>query len=1544
MEIRNRWNNLTSFGNTGVTEEKKSNAASTWRGWGGTGSHARVCAVLGFFLALLHPWTDGSPPRELTVSLPALGGKPCIFGKGGEKGILVPSSFVLPEPLPPGAYQITLSVRFNGGGGSFRLGSVGAGGSAWPASMPEEDAIEEKKTEGLGGGGPAIATIPQDESAPLVSLSMPPADYPRCVRISLAVSFDEEASKIYQKEQTSKFLQDRPPEAEVGLAERKDEDENEIVDEFEVRTIDVTQLREGAVGVTRIVVQTLYQNICFEDLVADRITYDPGMEGKASLQLWNFSGQDVTGNLTLFLDRRIDVREKIAERALTIPAKERCRLEFPFQAGEEELGRGLVAIFQAGDDLVSRRFAFSVVRDVYRVAFHGGGEPMFAPLWWDRERCYASAKASAESCVRNNINCWEAFSWAPSDFDEMTPDEEVWASGQTQYRKTKTCLKAFIETAKQHGVRAISYGKACGGGYPGIVNALRRPELFHTFGPSGFCHEFFSVDVLDRMRENRYRIHGLDEDFWQEWISVWAMIGNKETYDLGCDEIIASAKMFGWDGVRYDGHFSYWNDDIRAGEVVRYCEDRIRKELPGFSFGYNIFGSDTSRVYYRTCEEFKAAADRGGMMMSEVYRNYIGNVSPNLDLLRAHGDEVRRLGGYFLCIYDTGGDVNGALCLAAGARPMGSTSLAGFATRYSAYILDERLRRLEQPEKIFEADPKANFIWDHFIYEKEEEPGKCSIILHLVNVNRNLDFGGKKGPIRNLNAPQKNFKIQMRLPDGCSFGPVFATGATEGWQAQPAIIEGNTITVPSVHLWTMVVIPVTKPAHLSLAALCEKPLTDEEQKKIQEKAEQVRKAKETLQGPVTMAKKIERGPWRKPRDYRDRDHLASVASQVAEATGLLRNGKRDFFHWKGCFYHLHRLDEALARFDSALILESLVENGGTSHGLGAGNGDCVVPVQPFETYLRQDVIILDNVAASAMSLRERLKILKFVEAGGGLLILGGWYTLDKGEFEGSFLEEALPVTTLQHHSLVKLDAPESLEMGPDTEAGLNLGSLDLSEKPQVIWCNNVLPKAGVKILMKAGEQPVVLSSTFGKGHVIVIPLATSGVFPAGKTPYWEWSEWPVLLFRCLDYLSTGYHSVSAEPSLISEEEVEKILFQIDELEGEAAVKALLSLKQNRRAESAREIARYLAQHEDIDPEIQEDLLDYVVEYADEGWADIAEKMFQRIEPSILRAAVTILLKGENKPDLNSLKAVLNQLDLVDRAKLIARSGDRSHLPELREQLATVLEREKFCEAERVSEKPRPHLALDQGTPRLHHPFLAAAAFRCGGGPDAAYQYARGVYHLFFYAWRERWIMESKSKGDWSDTPEESRRKQRAGRHGVRRMAQFQKEATEALEMLIEDFDKMKPEALQAMREIDCHKSMPGVYRLFARLKPEEWKLAAPLTDAPYEPVRNLAVQFILRHGGEDGRRQVSKGLARLSRTPPSRNMVYVLKRLKMLLEAERMPLVLQALRDGDADVYETALGVALLLPEEGKREALAVAAARDEFFARRIRQAYGIGE
>jgi hypothetical protein len=1268
------------------------------------------------------------------------------------------------------------------------------------------------------------------------------------------------------------------------------------------------------------------------------------MPAKVSLAIKNLTDRPVQGGLALSLEERLDARSKIAEQTVSLAPKESRRLEFPFNVGQEEMGRGVVATLKVGEELVARRFAFSVARDVYRVAFHGRGVPMFVPLYWDRDDCINSAQEAAEANVRDYVNCWEDFAWAPSDFDEMTPDEEVWASGQTQYRKTKTCIRAYTETFRKYGIRSISYGKSCGGGYVGIQKALERPDLYHTFGPSGFCHEAFSVDVLDRMRENRYRVFGLDEDFWQVWISVWAFGSNQDAYNLGCDEIIASAKMLGWDGVRYDGHFTYWADDLKTGWVIRYCRDRIRKEVPGFSIGYNTIGS-TSRLELRTTEGSRACAEQGGMMMNEAYRNSRGNVRPNIETLQVQGDAVRRDGGYYLCIYDVGGDINGALCLAAGCRPMGGTSrsLREFATRYSYYILDERNRRLEQPQKMLKADPATDFIWDSFVFEKEEGPTQSSLIVHLVNISPKLDFGGAFGPIRNLNPPQKDFKMTLSLPEGCSMDSLFVTGLGDGWQPQPARIDGPTLSIPNIGLWTMAVLGIRKPEGFSLARHCELPFTEDEQNKIREYEEAVRKFNAEFHGPATMAKEIKKGRWREPRKYADRDHLGDRL-KASPAGILLRNGRLDILHFKGAFYHLHRLDEALSRFENVSTLESLLENGGTNQGLSDRNGDYLSPAHPPDTFLRQDVVVLDNVPASGMSLQSRINTMRFVEAGGGLLLIGGWYTLDKGEFEGSLLEDVLPCQTLQWHSLVRLDAPSALQLGPD--ALPEFKALNFGEEPHVAWCNNVLPRPGAQVILKVGDQPAGLAGTFGKGRVIVLPLATSGQFPPGKTPYWEWNDWPVLLEACLNHLAGDYHAVTSEPAAakIKEEEVEELLMKLDELEGEEAVKALRRLTLHEQPATALEIARYLAEH-DLDPAVQEELLEYVLPYAGKGWQAVGETMLKRIsEPLLPKAGVAILLKATDKPDLDSMQEVIEKLDVLERAKLYAVARNPKSLAWLKQQLAAVLEKEHFFASKRPAKDAPPHLMREQGLWWVRHPFLAAAAFRCGGGPEFAYEYARGVYYLFFYAWRERWVIEGETSAGFDETEEARHLRMRRAARAPYRLAMFHREAASAFEMLLADFEKLKPEAMRAMKEIDCHKAMPAVYRLSARLKPGDWPLVTPLIDTAYEPVRNVAVQFVLRHGGEDGKKQVSEQLLALAKQPPPANAAYVLKRLNLIADNQRMPLLLDQLGTGEATAFEAALRAALTLPPERKLQAISAAQERQDFFARRIREAYGIGK
>jgi hypothetical protein len=364
----------------------------------------------------------------------------------------------------------------------------------------------------------------------------------------------------------------------------------------------------------------------------------------------------------------------------------------------------------------------------------------------------------------------------------------------------------------------------------------------------------------------------------------------------------------------------------------------------------------------------------------------------------------------------------------------------------------------------------------------------------------------------------------------------------------------------------------------------------------------------------------------------------------------------------------------------------------------------------------------------------------------------------------------------------------------------------------------------------------------------------------------------------------------------------------------------------------------------MDPDLESELLEFGLGYAGEGWKEIGEKLIQRIEPYLLKAGVTILLKGKNKPDLEVLKPALKRLSVVDRAKLFARSGDPRHVPWASSQLKVVLEKLRFFDTERVSKAPKPHFMRNQGEFALQHTFLAAAAYRCGGGAEYAYEYARGVYRLFFYAWRERWILESESNHEWGETAAERIRKVRAHTRGVQRLAYFRKEAEAALIMLLEDFDAIKPQAILAMKEIDCHKSMPGVFRLFSKLKPEDWPLTVPLLQSNYEPIRNVAMGFVTRHGGDKAKQSISEALVILGKSKDVTAVLYALKHAGSIVQKERLPLILRSLKAGNAEVFERALGTALQLSAPDKESALNQAKSRKDFFARRILGSFKLGD
>jgi hypothetical protein len=86
------------------------------------------------------------------------------------------------------------------------------------------------------------------------------------------------------------------------------------------------------------------------------------------------------------------------------------------------------------------------------------------------------------------------------------------------------------------------------------------------------------------------------------WCSVWYPCTRDEVLDVGVNELIGSAKMFGYNGVRFDGEFAAsrcrtldgssiadekFDEEAANTRLVRRMKDRIWNACPGYLFGYN---------------------------------------------------------------------------------------------------------------------------------------------------------------------------------------------------------------------------------------------------------------------------------------------------------------------------------------------------------------------------------------------------------------------------------------------------------------------------------------------------------------------------------------------------------------------------------------------------------------------------------------------------------------------------------------------------------------------------------------------------------------------------------------------------------------------------------------------------------------------------------------------------------------------------------------------------------------------------------------------
>ncbi|RFA18983.1 glutamine amidotransferase [Subtercola boreus] len=211
------------------------------------------------------------------------------------------------------------------------------------------------------------------------------------------------------------------------------------------------------------------------------------------------------------------------------------------------------------------------------------------------------------------------------------------------------------------------------------------------------------------------------------------------------------------------------------------------------------------------------------------------------------------------------------------------------------------------------------------------------------------------------------------------------------------------------------------------------------------------------------------------------------------------------------------------------FVAALTEHGHSVTHIPAHEITTRLPSTPEGLAAIADVIVVSDVGANTFQVPpatfthslpepDRTEALRaFTEAGGGLLMIGGYLTFSgidaKARWGRTPLAEALAVTVLDRDDRVELPAgatPRTTTAHPITEG------LDASW-PKLLGLNEVTPKTGSLVLAECAGHPLLVVGEYGRGR--------SAAFTSDLAPHWapppflEWAGYGRLFDRTVRWLA-----------------------------------------------------------------------------------------------------------------------------------------------------------------------------------------------------------------------------------------------------------------------------------------------------------------------------------------------------------------------------------------------------------------------------------------
>ncbi|MCG2660530.1 MAG: glutamine amidotransferase [Kiritimatiellae bacterium] len=138
--------------------------------------------------------------------------------------------------------------------------------------------------------------------------------------------------------------------------------------------------------------------------------------------------------------------------------------------------------------------------------------------------------------------------------------------------------------------------------------------------------------------------------------------------------------------------------------------------------------------------------------------------------------------------------------------------------------------------------------------------------------------------------------------------------------------------------------------------------------------------------------------------------------------------------------------------------------------------------------------------------------------GVGLLALGGIKTFGGGQWIQTALGELLPAEIRSPFDMKREQKGVRAKVSAKHPV---VAGVEFPDKARFYWIHEMFPKAGSAVVMTAGERPLVITGTVGKGRVVVVAGTCHGEPGAGQVEAWQTPAWIKLLTQSLRWLQTG---------------------------------------------------------------------------------------------------------------------------------------------------------------------------------------------------------------------------------------------------------------------------------------------------------------------------------------------------------------------------------------------------------------------------------------